>query len=287
MTDVALPQPVGVITASHHYLNPWASEDDIPPKRLVDSQGSPLADIPMGLMLAAATDLLYVLSGRAYRTGRTICRPTAINGAYGNQSYLYPYSSMSGYGSAWGFAAGWAWTAIGMGWWQNGQDLSEVVLQAPVRRINQVLVDGAVLGPTQYTLYDKRRLVRNVDQSGSTTGAWPWNQQLQLPVNQPGTWQIDYEWGQPPPDSGKLACAELAAQLALGFSGQDSCRLPGRVLSIATQGMSTAVGDALQYLHESLTGIPIIDLFLQAYNPGKRRRRTVFLAPNSIQGRST
>ena len=265
---------------SQHFIAAWCSEEDIPQGRRKN-----LDDISVAFAISVATDLLYVLSGRQFRNGRSLIRPTPIDSAYGNQSYLYPYSSMSGYGAAWGFAAGWAWTALGMGWWQGGQDLSEVVLQGPVTRINEVMVDGAALDPSDYTLYDGRRLVRNVDATGQTTGAWPWNQQLQLPLTEPGTWSIDYEWGKPPPQAGKAACIELALEVARSLSGDDTARLPARVLSISTQGVNTAVGDALSYVRESLTGIPIVDLFLMSYNRAGLRRRTVFLGPNSQQGR--
>ena len=265
---------------SQHWVAPWCEEDDIPAGRRV---GMP--DVELAFAIGVATDLLYVLSGRQFRTGRSLVRPTPIDSAYGNQSYLYPYSSMSGYGAAWGFAAGWAWTAMGMGWWQGGQDLSEVVLQGPVTEINSVWVDGAILEPTDYTLYDRRRLVRNVDATGQTTGAWPWNQQLQLPLSQPGTWAIDYNWGRNPPASGKAACIELAIEVARSLSGEDTTRLPARVISVSTQGVATAVGDALTYIRESLTGIPIVDLFLQAHNKAGLRRRTIMIGPNSQQGR--
>ena len=265
---------------SQHWVQPWCEEDDIPAGR---REG--VEDVTLAFAIAVATDLLYTLSGRQFRSGRSLIRPTPIDSAYGNQSYLYPYSSMSGYGAAWGFAAGWAWTAMGMGWWQGGQDLSEVVLQGPVQEIVQVWVDGDVLSPDNYTLYDGRRLVRNVDTTGQTTGAWPWNQQLQLPLTEPGTWAIDYKWGKPPPASGKAACIELAIEVARSLSGDDTTRLPARVLSVSTQGVATAVGDALTYIRESLTGIPIVDLFLQAHNKAGLRRRTIMIGPNSQQGR--
>lgn len=266
---------------SQHFLAPWCVEADIPATRRNQIQ-----DVQLAFAISVATDLLYVLSGRQFRSGRSLIRPTPIDSSYGNQSYLYPYSSMSGYGAAWGFAAGWSWTAMGMGWWQGGQDLSEVVLQGPVRQINQVTVDGAALDPdTDYTLYDGRRLVRNVDPTGQTTGAWPWNQQLQLPLSQPGTWSIDYDWGKVPPNAGKAACIELAVEVAQSLSGQDTAKLPARVISIATQGMNTAVGDSLAYIRESLVGIPLVDLFLMAYNRAGLRRRTIMIGPNSQQGR--
>jgi len=262
---------------SQHFLAAWCSEEEIPAGRRKN-----LDDISVAFAISVATDLLYVLSGRQFRSGRSLVRPTQIDSAYGQQSYLYPYSSMSGYGSAWGFSSGWAFSAMGMGWWAGGQDLSECVLQGPVQEIEWVIVDGTVLDPSDYTLYEKRRLVRNVDATGQTTGSWPWLQPLTLPLTEPGTWGISYRWGKDPPPAGKAAAIELAIEVARSLSGDDNARLPARVISVATQGVSTAVGDALSFVKESLSGIPLVDLFLQAQNPAKLRRRTVMLGPNSI-----
>lgn len=275
------------VPANSHGINPWCQESDLPTSRMANIQ-----DVDQGLAIAAATEILFTLSGRQYRTGRSVVRPTQINSGYGNQSYLYPYSSMSGYGDAWGFASGWAWSAVGMGWWQNGQDSSELELQGPVTKINSVMLNGADLGAwppnnPNFTLYDRKRLVLNIAQDGGQTNAWPWNQQLQQPLTETGTFGIDYEWGKPPPEMGHLACIELAVQLALALSGDVPAKLPGRVLSVATQGVTMAVGDPLTYLREDLTGLPICDIFLNAVNPNKLRRRSAFLAPNSILGRET
>jgi hypothetical protein len=276
--------PIGVVPVSEHFLAPWCTEDDIPASRAARAP-----DVSMPEVIDAATALLYVLSGRQFHSGRSVVRPTSILSGYSYQSYLYPYSSMSGYGSAWGFASGWAWTAIGMGWWQSGEDSSELVLQAPVQKINSVMVDGLVLDPSQYTLYDRRRLVRNIDASGQTSGAWPWQQNLSLPITSPGTWVVDYEWGQVPPSPCKFACIELASEMAAVLSDADTGKLGlgARVLSVATQGVTMAVGDALTFLRESFTALPMVDLMLVAYNPGKLRRRTAFAAPNTVVLRET
>jgi hypothetical protein len=172
-----------------------------------------------------------------------------------------------------------------MGFWQNAQDLSEVLLQGPVTAINSVIVNGAYLNPSDYTLYDGRRLVRNLDQTGSTSSSWPWNQNLALPLTESGTFAIDYSYGRVPPPMARLACIELAVELSRALSGEDNTRLPQRVLSIATEGISVAVGDAMTYVRDSLIGIPICDLFLNQVNPNKLRRRSIILAPNTIQTR--
>lgn len=282
--------PEGVVPATRHWLSAWCDESDIPPKRLHDSNGVPLTDVAVGWAICAATELLFYLGGGSRgRSGRTVCRPSSIVNSFGQQSYLYPYRSMSGYGSGWGFGSGWGWSMVGCGWWQTGS-LSEVVLQGPVTRINSVMVDGLELDPSEYTLYDRRRLVRNAAQiGGATGGAWPWAQQLQLPVSSPGTWQIDYEWGSSPkaPQLARMAAAEVAIQLVLGFSGQDACKLPARVQQVATEGTSVAVGDALEFLKADLTGLPIVDQWLRAVNPSGRRRRSIFASPETVSRHST
>lgn len=279
------------LAVQKHWLAPWCQVSDLSRRKLSNA-----GDVTLEKCIGAATDVLFVMSGRQYRQGRSIVRPVAISSSYGTQSYLYPYSSMSGYGAAWGFAAGWSWTAVGMGWWQNGQDLSELVLQGPIRRINRIMSTGKTLGGwapgetnPNYQVFDGRRVVRTVTPGGGSdlaaSQAWPWNQQLQLPLTSPGTFMVDYEWGKPPPDLGSLACVELATELALTLTGEDDAKLPARVSNIAMQGLNVAVGDPLVYLREDLIGLPLVDLFLQRSNPNRLRRRSVFLSPNSVLGR--
>lgn len=260
-----------------HYLAPWCTEDDLPVKRLAD-----VTDVKRAFAIAAATNLLYLMSGRQYRSGRSVIRPTAISNSWNFQNTMYPYSSMSGYGGAWGFAAGWAWTAMGMGWWQNGEDTTRVQLTAPVRRINMVMVDGAVLDPSMYKLFNRKYLYRMLDATGQANGSWPWQQNIQMPITEPGTWVIDYEWGKGPPPAGVMACISLSTELALAMSGAKTAKLSDRIITISTEGTNVAVGEAMDYLKESFTSLPLVDMFLQAVNPQKLRRRSVFLGPNSI-----
>lgn len=278
-----MTQAEGVIPASQHFLAPYCTEDDIPAGRLIDSNGAPIGDVPIGLAICAATDLLYKRTRRKYRSGRSIVRPSRLVNPNYMGSMLYPYRSMAGFGDSWGFG-NYAWSTIGLGWWM-GADLREVVLQAPVTRINSVTVDGAELAPGGYTLYDRRRLVRNVDID--SPGSWPWNQSIEMPLSEPGTWAIDYEWGPVVPPLGVLACAELAVALILSLSGQDSAALPARVSRISSQGVDVAVGDALAFLEKGYTGLPTVDAFIDNENPSHARKRSVFLSPESVLNRST
>jgi len=274
----------GVPPASTHYIPPYCLPGDIPSGLITDSTGALIADANLALAICAATEILFDKSGRKYRSGRSIVRPTPIYNTFGAQTFLYPYSSMAGYGSAWGFGENWSWSSVGMGWWQAGTDLAEIRLQAPVTKINSVIVDGAALtAGIDYSLYDRRRLVRNIDTSGTNGGAWPWNQTLQLPITEPGTWQIDYEWGRPITAAGKAACIELASEYLRAMSGQDPSKVPqARTTSVSTQGVTVNVADTLDYLKELMTGLPLCDLFLSTVNPAAKRRRSAFWAPNTI-----
>lgn len=273
-------QAPGVVPASIHSVAPWASESDIPEGRITDSNGNAIADIQLGWMIAAATDLLYVLSGRKWRQGHSVVRPCALNRSYVVGSMVYPFNSISGYGYGWGFAAGWQWSLLGLGFSQ-GADASEITLQGPITSIEQILLNGSPLNPaTDYTVYDRRRVVLSAGLS------WPWEQDPQQPPTAQGTASITYDWGSSPPEIGRLACVELAIELALSFSGQDKCRLPSRVVSVASQGVTETLGDALQYILQDLTALPICDMFLQSSNPQKARRRSVFWGPNTLVPRT-
>lgn len=270
-------QAEGVVPASTHVLAPWCTTDDIPPRRLEDSNGDPIGDVQLDWMIGASTELLFHLSGRKYRSGRSRVRPTVLHRSAGSAWQTYPWSSAPGWGAGWEIPAGWAWTSVGPGYLE-GEDLSELRLMSPVLEVHEVLLDGVALRPDQYAVRDRKRLALN-----QGAGAWPWEQDTSVPPDRPGTALLDYSWGSTPGPAGRLAAAELTVELALSFSGQDACKLPARVQTVATQGTNVAVGDALEFLKEDLSGLPICDMFLRAVNPAKRRKRSVFLAPNSPQ----
>jgi hypothetical protein len=148
-------------------------------------------------------------------------------------------------------------------------------------------VDGAVLTPgTDYVLYNGRRLVRQASNVAplSEGAVWPCCQRLDLPDTMQGTWSLTYAWGKPVPDAGVLAAKELAVELAKAVANptDPTIRLPQRVTSIASQGVSAVVQDPLTFIERGLTGIPVVDLFIMAYNPYGVRRRARVISPDSI-----
>jgi hypothetical protein len=226
-----------------------------------------------GIAARAATEALWALSGRQFGRCETTLRPCAADCAGGE---LFP----------WPGAGGWPTPALVGGDWVNlacgacpsdctCTALSEVLLPAPVDEVLEVRVDGALLlevppvgsAPASggWRVYDARRLVR-------VGGRWPRCQQLEAADDQPGTWSVRASYGQPVPELGRLAAGELACEVLRGLRGED-CRLPRNLISLVRQGVSLSFPDPAEQVKAGLVGLPWGDLFIRAFNPGRRRRR--------------
>lgn len=145
-----------------------------------------------------------------------------------------------------------------------------VELAAPIVNIAEVRVDGDVLAPSAYMVRDWQWLVR-ID-----GGVWPCDHRW---WEDPAALEVDYSFGDAPPALGRLAATVLAHELVLAAKRSDSCRLDRRVRSVTREGVT--VDFAMPGLAESLaggnTGIPEVDLFVEAHNPAKLRREARFI----------
>lgn len=244
-------------------MNPWVAPADLPD---MPDLG---AEVDLDLVCAAASHILYVLSGRQFVIdGSSTIRPVRLWRDCG----CLPW-----WASAWG-EWGSAWSSYPfLRFFPDGvtgcgcPSAREVVLPgSQVQAISQVKVDGAVLSSSNYALFEKRRLVR------TDSNAWPCCQQLSDPDSATGTWSITYTWGKPPDEAGILACRALAKEIALAMADKPSA-LPARVTSVARQGVNAVVADPLSFIEKGLTGLPIVDLWIMAVNPyGQRRRARVY-----------
>lgn len=166
------------------------------------------------------------------------------------------------------------------GWWApagteasfscaDGRTLS---LPGPVLSISAIRVDGVTLDPAAYTIVDWTEVIRLDGQP------WPsWGSMFDTTPHL----EIDYSYGQAPPQMGRIAAAALARELVLALAGSDACRLDRRVTSIVREGVSEDMALGLPGIAESLrdgqTGIPEVDLFVHAHNPHGLRRPARFL----------
>lgn len=155
------------------------------------------------------------------------------------------------------------------------EGVSEIVLpNAPVTAVTEVLVDGAVVPSSRYRVDGFSRLVL-LPQSGDTLTAWPAWQDLDAASTEKGTWQVTYSHGTLPPEGGKRACAELAADLAISASPKvaGTSRLPERPTSVVRQGVTAALQDPLTVFADGYTGVKAVDLWIASVNRGSSHRQ--------------
>lgn len=247
-----------------------------------------------------ASQLMYECSGRQFpgvcqRTVRPCADACSCFGA-GRAAGLGPWGwgSWSGGGSLAGYG----------GWFNECGDRcgcgSESYVELagyPIRRIVEVKIDGIVIPPDPtpvndpyasgvyggYRLDERRHLIRLavpgppvIDQS------WPGCQDLSLDDDQPGTYSITYEWGAEPPAGGKLAAAQMAAELWKAQpANQGECKLPTSVTKIVRQGITIErVSPLAELIRKGATGLALVDTFIALTNPNRMRRRPAVFSPD-------
>jgi hypothetical protein len=221
-----------------------------------------------GVAAQAASEYLWALSGFQFGTCTTRVRPC-------RQSCV----QQAGMGS-------WPWAPT---WWSGGwppvQPGSTLLLDAACGRcpgscdcgaadtlwlpdavagVDTVTIDGTVLPPSGYGLYNGRLLVR---QDG---GRWPMCQDWGAAAGQPGTWTVDVRYGSPVPSLGVLAMGQVF-NLFVGFCSDGVCKHPRYLQQRSRQG-DTQVFPTVDKLAEAgLTGLALVDDFLQAFAPRRGR----------------
>jgi hypothetical protein len=245
---------------------PWATEADVCSP--CDDYDFDPALLDLGLQIAS--DVLNDWLGGAYPGECTdLIRPTATCACHGTS--LRPWVPPGvATGGLWGCAC--------------SDTPAEVILPGyPATSIMEVIIDGQVVDPARYELQDRRRLVWLT--SGPRV-SWPCCQRLDRPAGEPGTWSVEYGYGQGPPAGGVRAAAVLGCEIAMSCDpgSQDSCRLDPSFTGVARQGVSGTREGAADLFPKGISGLPIVDLWVQsqlirsarrparAWVPGKRRR---------------
>lgn len=168
------------------------------------------------------------------------------------------------------------------GWWGNQgrwEGALEVLLgHTPVRSVDQVVIDGAILSSSKYRLDDARWLVRTDGQ------AWPswqdWTQPSAAGSGGLSTWEVTLTWGEDPPPDGVYAAEILAGELALAASQSGECRLPRNVQSVTRQGTSMVMMDPSLLLANGKYGLPEVDFFVASVNPAKLQQPATMTSPD-------
>lgn len=221
-----------------------------------------------GTAVAAASEILYALSGRQFGLCTETLRPCAQDcygdtwPALGGSGYAYPRPTLHA-GQWYNLVCG------GCGDDCSCTTVSSVQLPVPTHAVTVVKVDGVTLvAGTDYRLDDGSLLVRLGGAS------WPRCNDLNLPDTEVGTWSVTIQYGQPVPTLGAVAVGELGHELALMLACDDGCRLPRQVQSVSRQGVNVTFVDAEEFVKGGQTGMYWVDLFVRTYNPGGLRQRS-------------
>jgi len=211
-----------------------------------------------------ASEILWRLTGRRIGVCPITVRPCRRGG-----------------GEAWPWTArGWSEWAVPYvvgGEWVNAMcgrhrddcgctHLSEVMLPGPVDGVTSVYVDGALLDPTAYLVYDHRRLVRTDGQH------WPHCQDLTAADDAEGAFAVTYGQGVPLGIAGQAAVESYAVEVLKACLGQ-ACKLPKRVSSISREGVTVDFVDPMEFLDKGRTGLIEVDTWIVSVTQAPQRSR--------------
>src|SRR5688572_11086967 len=202
---------------------PWVDGDDVADCCTVETTSGAIFEI----VAEQASDLLFQLSGRQFpgECGPKTVRPPCDSCLCGWQvlsrghiigpwDYGYPYS----------YLCDSCLVACAP---------SRVKLAGyPIREIEEVKIDGDVVDPSEYTIFQHRYITR------LDNGRWPRRQNLTLADTEDGTFSITYTYGADPPAIGVAAAAQLACELYQACDGAADCALPSGVTRVTRQGIT-------------------------------------------------
>lgn len=264
-------------------LSPWVTADDIigpdpycPSCAGVESITPETADLACGL----ASAVLYQLSGRRFpgvaeRTVRPASRrrtdrlppdgrvtsDVLVSGPASLYGHVPP-----GWHEAWG--------------WHYEDDPNDIAGRRqitlgfyPIVSITEVSFAGVTFDPANYRVDEGKWLVR------TDGGLWPCRQDWWRNDDEPGTWKVVFDYGVAPSEDAKTVAAVYACELAKSFCGME-CALPARTTSITRQGVTQVVFDPLDLVADGMVGLPLVDTWIKAVNPHRRRSRARILSPD-------
>lgn len=139
-----------------------------------------------------------------------------------------------------------------------------VRLHAPVGRIDEVKIDGAVLDPSTYHVEDGNRLVRLDGKR------WPACAGQNFTVTYLNGHEVD--------ELGEYVGGLLAQEYLNAMTSKGKCRLPANVTTVTRQGISMDLSTGM--FPDGTTGIKEVDTYLMQWNPYGLRTRPEVYSPD-------
>lgn len=208
-------------------------------------------------VLWAATGKQFGLCPQTIRPCGRVCRDDNTAGFYWSNGVFIPYI----------FNGQWRNCYCGCGTGPGCctcEPHCQVYLPGPVGTVTEVVQDGFLVDPSAWRVDDAKWLVR-------TDGdCWPicqdYNVDSGLGVFNDNTLQVTYTRGMEVPAALINAAATLACEFAKACQG-GNCRLPGRLSTVARQGVQLTFQNIDFLIGSMFTGIPEVDMIIKAYNP--------------------
>jgi hypothetical protein len=242
--------------------SPWATTADIPEAKLTeltDTHGFTLDQINAALL--RASELLWAFSGRVWLGGG--CEEDAVLRSYPPMpgTGIWPYSP------SWGRCGCWT-NAVWLDGrpyptpWTGSHIVVPTSIQLPRNNVTEV-VEVTVAGDVF--------LGWEVAPNGwlARTDGQGWNVCA-------GDTEVTYRFGDPPPAGGRDAAVEFGIEILL--DGTEECRLPPNVISVTRQGLTMELQSTDR--PEFRTGLPIVDMWLEAVNPHRRPQAAQVWSPD-------
>lgn len=154
----------------------------------------------------------------------------------------------------------------------------QILLPGRVQSITSVVIDGAVLDPSQYLLQGSYLVRANGE-------LWPMMQDLSRAPGSANTWSVTFVEGDAVPLVLLAAAGTYACELAKAKTNASGCILPRRVQHVTRQGVEIQFVDTADYLTEGLTGVDAVDIVIRMLNPEGLRRPPRVLSPDLPQYR--
>jgi hypothetical protein len=226
-----------------------------------------------------AAKLMWALSGRRYGLceitvrpcRKAMCSGAPTNGWWSAEQPWFPMINRRG---VWVNSCGCA------GGSDCGCGSEEIVwLPGPVQSIAEVLVDGVVIDPSAYRVWDWHKLQR------TDGGMWPACQDFDADPNEVGSFVVTYQRGIEPPDEVGCLTGVLACEIAKMCVSDKSCRLPRNVTNVSRQGVSMDFPTLESVLKAKRTGIPEVDMWLAVENPDGLANDSVVWSPDRARAR--